>query len=75
MLLWFRDALRGASSAHFSVDEEGGAQVGDLPGGDGVGLDQEVAVLHQLRHEDISEGGVVLGVELQESARIQQFDE
>jgi len=77
-----------------TASEVGGAQVGDLlsqqflaaqrldddvqTGGDGVGLGQEVAVLHQLRDGDISEGGehlLVLGVGLQEATRIQQFNE
>jgi len=77
-----------------TASEVGGAQVGDLlsqqlltaqrldddvqTGGDGVGLGQEVAVLHQLRHGHIGEGGehlLVLGVGLEEAARIQQFNQ
>ena len=77
-----------------TASKVGGAQVGDLlsqqllaaqrldddvqTGGDGVGLGQEVAVLHQLRHGHIGEGGehlLVLGVGLEEAARIQQFNQ
>ena len=77
-----------------TASEVGGTQVGDLlsqqflaaqrldddvqTGGDGVGLGQEVAVLHQQSQGDIGEGGehlLVLGVGLQEATRIQQFNE